>query len=143
MKIALVMGSLAPKSNSAESLPLSRCGGNAIGPVLAPYGRLRLQAGGPPGATANEGVVRLLAAFGRGSGHSLLTLGLDEVGTQLPPALAYWRRFANRYLADLCAVPGTADAAVKPAVGPPSQVELEAIAAAVPPMPVPARAYGG
>ncbi len=120
-------------SHRLERLPLEKPAGAE--PVLAPSGRLRLQAVGEPGAPPPEGAERLLAAFGRGTGHGLLALGLDEVGTQLPPALAYWRRFACRYLADLCAVPGTADGTVKPAVAPPSHVALEMIAAAVPPMP--------
>ncbi|MEK4031797.1 DEAD/DEAH box helicase [Methylocystis sp. IM3] len=37
-----------------------------------------------------------------GDGHGLLQLGIGEVGTHLPPALAFWRAFAMRFVAALC-----------------------------------------
>ena len=58
---------------------------------------------------------RLEQAFVRGSGHGLLYLGADEVGTALPPVLSYWREFGARYVTALCALPGLGEARRKPA----------------------------
>jgi superfamily II DNA or RNA helicase len=77
---------------------------------------------------------RLVAAFARGSGHGLLQLGADEVGTPLPADLSYWRDFAARYVAALCVLPDLAERASKPGVPEPSKAELQQIATAVPPM---------
>ena len=49
---------------------------------------------------------RLERAFVQGSGHGLLVLGAEEVGTPLPPVLSFWRNFAARYVTALCARPG-------------------------------------
>jgi hypothetical protein len=69
----------------------------------------------------------------RGSGHGLLCLGADEVGTALPPVLSYWRELGARYVAALCALPGVAEGATKQRVSIPEKNELDQIAAAVPP----------
>jgi hypothetical protein len=66
--------------------------------------------------------------------HGLLYLGADEVGTALPPVLAYWREFGVRYVTALCALPDIAEGAPKPPVPVPAEGELDKIAAAVPPM---------
>ena len=72
-------------------------------------------------------------AFARGSGHGLLVLGADEVGTTLPPTLSYWRKFGARYVTALCALPGIGERS-KPPVPIPADGELDTMAAAVPPM---------
>ena len=77
---------------------------------------------------------RLEKAFIRGSGHGVLCLGADEVGTALPPVLSYWRELGARYVAALCALPGVAEGATKPRVSIPEKNELDQIATAVPPM---------
>jgi non-specific serine/threonine protein kinase len=77
---------------------------------------------------------RLAQAFARGPGHGLLSLGADEVGTSLPPQLAYWREFSARYVASLCALPGLGEDQYKPALPVPADDELDAFAAGVPPM---------
>ena len=77
--------------------------------------------------------VRLEQAFARGSGHGLLVLGADEVGTTLPPMLSYWRNFGARYVTALCALPGIGERS-KPPVPIPADGELDMMAAAVPPM---------
>jgi hypothetical protein len=77
---------------------------------------------------------RLQRAFHRGSGHGLLALGADEVGTVLPTELAYWRDFSARYVTTLCALPDLGEGAAKPALPVPSDDDLAATAAAVPPM---------
>ena len=77
-------------------------------------------------------VHRLEAAFGRGSGHGLFELGAGEVGTALPADLSYWRDFGARLVTAICTHPDlTADHTIIPA---PALDELEALAAAAPPM---------
>ena len=73
-------------------------------------------------------------AFVRSSGHGLLCLGIDEIGASLPPSFAYWREFAARYVAALCALPELGGATSKPVVAAPSEAELDRLAAAAPPM---------
>jgi superfamily II DNA or RNA helicase len=94
--------------------------------TLSPHGRLAIAAGG--------GEAPLAGAFARGTGHGLLRLGAEEVGTPLPAVLSYWRDFAARYVTSLCAVPDLAEGARKPAVPPPSTTELQQVAHAAPPM---------
>ena len=72
---------------------------------LTPQGHLRLvaQAGAAP--LPAELTQRLTAAFAAGAGHGLLHLGATEVATVLPPAWAFWRDFAVRYVTALTATP--------------------------------------
>jgi non-specific serine/threonine protein kinase len=119
---ALYMG----KSASTGALPASSGPSAAWTVTLSPLGRLAIEAGG--------GGSPLAGAFINGTGHGLLRLGADEVGTPLSPVLSYWRDFAARYVASLCAVPNLAEGASKPAVPPPSTAELQHIAIAAPPM---------
>ena len=75
---------------------------------------------------------RLESAFGRGSGHGLLELGAAEVGTALPADFSYWRDFGARLVTAICTHPDvTAHHTPIPA---PALSELEALAAAAPPM---------
>ncbi len=75
----------------------------ALAPLLTPHGHLLLvpdsDAPSLPAALAQ----RLTDAFAFGSGHGLLHLGAAEVGSILPPAWAWWRDFAARYVTALCA----------------------------------------
>lgn len=103
-------------------------------PVLTPHGLLTLRRAGDALALEPDRAARLERAFRRGSGHGLLCLGADEVGTALPPALSYWREFAARYVAALCALPGIGEGGTKPRVSIPDNDDLDQIAAAVPPM---------
>ncbi|HWF85457.1 MAG TPA: DEAD/DEAH box helicase [Vicinamibacterales bacterium] len=82
----------------------------------------------PSGAISRE----LEDAFARGSGHGLLELGAAEVGTTLPADFSYWRDFAARLVTTICTHPDLdADHAPIPA---PARSDLEALAAAAPPM---------
>ena len=58
--------------------------------------------------------VRLEKAFARGSGHGLLVLGADEVGTTLPPTLSFWQKFGARYVTALCSLPGIGERSKPP-----------------------------
>jgi hypothetical protein len=75
---------------------------------------------------------RLESAFGRGSGHGLLELGAAQVGTALPPDFSYWRDFAARLVTAICTQPDL-DAHHAP-IAAPGLTDLEALAAAAPPM---------
>jgi superfamily II DNA or RNA helicase len=102
--------------------------------VLTPHGSLTLRsAQEEPGWEPGKGS-RLPDAFARGSGHGLLCLGAEEVGTVFPPALSYWREFGTRYAAELCALPGIGAGRSKPSLKPPAEKELSRTVAAVPPM---------
>jgi len=103
-----------------------------LAPVLTPHGSLILrQAEEALGSEPNS---RLEQAFVRGTGHGLLYLGADEVGTALSPVLSYWREFGVRYVTALCALPDIAEGGIKPAVPVPGDGDLGKMAAAVPPM---------
>ena len=106
----------------------------ALAPALNPHGVLNLKPSDDAPALDEVRGARLERAFARGSGHGLLSLGADEVGTSLPPSLAYWREFAARYVAALCALPGLGEAVPKLAIAVPTDDELEAFVAGVPPM---------
>ena len=103
-------------------------------PVLTPHGLLTLRQTGKALASESEQGLRLEKAFIRGSGHGLLRLGADEVGTALPPVLSYWRELGVRYVTALCALPGVGDGRTKPPVPIPADGELDQMAAAAPPM---------
>jgi superfamily II DNA or RNA helicase len=103
-------------------------------PVLTPRGALLLRPSEQAVALEPERASRLERMFARGTGHGLLSLGADEIGAPLLPELAYWRELATRYLAALCALPGLAEGLAKPEVPAPSDGELNALAAAAPPM---------
>ena len=103
-------------------------------PVLTPHGLLTLRQTGKALASESEQGLRLEKAFIRGSGHGLLRLGADEVGTALPPVLSYWRELGVRYVTALCALPGVGDGRTKSPVPIPADGELDKMAAAVPPM---------
>lgn len=98
--------------------------------ALTPRGHLRLTVGDAAEPPASVPLARFERAFDRGSGHGLLELGAGEVGTALPPDVAYWRDFAARLVASICTL---RDLDLEP-IDPPPPSELEAIAAAAPPM---------
>jgi superfamily II DNA or RNA helicase len=108
-----------------------------LAPLLTPHGLLTLA---PSSDAADESVAlepargaRLKQAFARGSGHGLLCLGADEVGTTLPPTLSYWRTLGARYVTALCALPGIGERSKRP-VPIEAAGELNTMVAAVPPM---------
>src|SRR5438128_191512 len=102
-----------------------------LAPVLSPHGVLTLARSLEADAALElERGVRLEQAFARGSGHGLLVLGAEEVGTALPPTLSYWQKFAARYVTALCSLPGIGERS-KPPVPTPPDGELDAMVAAV------------
>ena len=71
-------------------------------------------------------------AFRKSDGHGLLQLGLAEAGTSLPPDLAFWRAFAMRFVAAVCAIGEAAAEAELPRA--PDEGALVALAGGAPPM---------
>jgi len=95
-------------------------------PVLTPRGVLRLETEDDGFSLRASVAARTTELFARGAGHGLLQLALDEVGSHLPPALAFWRGFAMRFVAALCARPEPAagDAADVPTPSPDEMADL-------------------
>lgn len=102
--------------------------------VLSPAGNLRLEpddgrdAGAPPERIA----AAAQKAFERGNGHGLLYLATGALGEELPPVWRFWRRFAERYLSELCHSP---DIIIGVKEAPPLPVgDFPALAGSAPPM---------
>ena len=62
-----------------------------LAPVLSPHGVLLLKSSDEAEALDHTRAAGIERAFARGAGHGLLQLGAKEVGSGLPPSLAYWR----------------------------------------------------
>ena len=91
--------------------------------VVTPHGALRLEAA-TDDAALDAGVVdRLDGAFGS---------GLAEAGSRLPPDLAFWRAFAMRFVASVCAAGENTAEVARPAA--PSADALNTLAEEAPPM---------
>jgi non-specific serine/threonine protein kinase len=69
---------------------------------LTPHGRLALIHDDDASSLDSRLQDCLRAALERGSGHGILLLGADEVGTALPPVYSYWREFGARYVTAVC-----------------------------------------
>src|SRR5712672_366142 len=127
----------------------------SLEPVLSPHGVLRLQRAAQTDVDSlplddvsgtsktdtskaksqpQNPSARLEQAFARGAGHGLLHLGANEVGSELPAVLSFWREFGSRYVAALCALPGLDEKKAKSAVPVPPENDLNAMVMAVPPM---------
>ena len=105
-----------------------------LAPILTPHGHLVLS-DSSDAPTLEPGLARrLLDSFVRGSGHGLLQLGADEVGTVLPPVFSYWREFGARYVTLLCTLPTAGGARPRAVVPIPPDAELDRLALAAPPM---------
>jgi superfamily II DNA or RNA helicase len=103
---------------------------------LTPQGQLRLVADLSASAFDPAVARRLTSAFASGSGHGLLSLGLDATTVPMSVGLAYWRDFAGRFLTALCSRPTSESAEPNrlPALAPPPERDLQDFAAAAPPM---------
>jgi non-specific serine/threonine protein kinase len=104
----------------------------SLASVLTPHGTLRLETSESDFSIDAAVADRLQAACRAGEGHGLLQLGLAEAGSRLPPDLAFWRAFAMRFVAALCAG-GDHDAGELSPTSP-DQEALQALAEDAPPM---------
>jgi hypothetical protein len=107
-------------------------GSVSLAPILTPHCRLALVQVADAQYLDPELVQRLRVAFDRGSGHGLLQLGADEVGTALPPVFSYWREFGAWYVTAVCTHSEAQQQKVR--VPTPPNTELDRIVRAVPPM---------
>jgi superfamily II DNA or RNA helicase len=105
-----------------------------LAPVLTPHGLLTLRPSEEAPELEPALGARLEQAFARGSGHGLLWLGANEVGTALPAVLSYWRELGTRYVTALCALPSIGEGTSKPPVPIPADGELDRMASAAPAM---------
>jgi non-specific serine/threonine protein kinase len=101
--------------------------------ALTPHGRLAMVSAEDAAPLSLALAERLQALADQGAGRLLLGLGAEQVGVALPPAAAWWRDLAVRYLTALCTLP---DAAEQHAgrVPEPDAAEWQALAVSMPPM---------
>jgi len=99
---------------------------------LTPRGDLRTQDAEAGDGLRGAAAARAREAFARGAGHGLLHLGAAEVEAKLPPALAFWREVAGRFVAGLCAR-GEGEGGALPEVPFPAGA-LDGLLQAAPPM---------
>ncbi len=107
---------------------------SALAPVLTPHGRLILAPAEDAPALPPDLSRTLQRSFARDSGHGLLHLGADHVGTALPPVFGYWRELATRYVTAVCTAPDVEERRAGVPIPAPPPTELETLAAAAPPM---------
>ncbi|HYX90500.1 MAG TPA: SNF2-related protein, partial [Myxococcaceae bacterium] len=107
---------------------------NTIAIALSPRGHLHLEAALPdepvPEAPAAK---RLARAFERGTGPGLFHLGAVEVATPLPPAFAFWRDFARRFVTALCGIADVEERRDRVELPAPME-EIESLVRSAPPM---------
>jgi SNF2-related domain/SNF2 Helicase protein/Helicase conserved C-terminal domain len=103
-------------------------------PVLTPHGSLRLDPAEDEFLLADRLAECLEKRFKRGAGHGLLQLGAEQAASLLPPSLAWWRDFAMRFVADLCALGETAQANERRHPPAPTANDLAALIEEAPPM---------
>jgi hypothetical protein len=107
-----------------------------LGLRLTPHGRLVAEVTDEAPELDHRTAARLADAFASGSGHGLLQLGAGEVGQLLPPAFAWWRAFAARYVTALCQhASATESGAALPAVPAPHAGECASQVLTAPMMP--------
>ncbi|SCU86710.1 Helicase, superfamily II [Cupriavidus necator] len=101
-----------------------------LAPHLTPGGHLLAVPEDAAPILKDETRLRLGNSFARGAGHGLLHLGAAEIGRILPPAWAWWRDFAARYVTALCATPEGGEIVVAT----PAAEDFDAMIADAPPM---------
>src|ERR1039458_3582783 len=106
----------------------------SLAPVVTPHGSLRLDRLDDEFVLERALADRLEKSFGRGAGHGLLQLGVGETGSVLSPALAWWRDFAVRFIADLCALGEGVEPAKARDLAAPAPSELSGLIDEAPPM---------
>ncbi len=76
---------------------------------------------------------RMTEAFARGRGHAVVHLAAAELDTELDPTLAFWRELGRSFLTRVCAALDPTEPG-RFVVPEPEAGELDALAAAAPPM---------
>ena len=106
----------------------------SLAPILTPHGHLVLSQSSNAPTLKPELAQRLLDSFARGSGHGLLQLGAEEVGSALPAVFSYWRELGARYVTLRCTIPDAGADGPKAVVPAPPPAELDHLALAAPAM---------
>jgi non-specific serine/threonine protein kinase len=106
----------------------------SLAPVLSPHGALRLERSDDEFPLKEVIADRLEKHFAGNPGNGLLQLGTGEAGSSLPPALAWWRDFAMRFVAALCAREDAEQVRQLISVAAPPDPDLGALVDAAPPM---------
>ena len=104
-----------------------------IEPTLTPAGQLHARVSATEDAP-EPALDRVGKAFTASASAGLFALAAQSLEATLPPALAWWREFAARYLTELCHTPEVDGAGLDP-LPVPSPSELAALALGMPPMP--------
>jgi superfamily II DNA or RNA helicase len=107
----------------------------SLSPALTPHGVLYLATAADAAPLPDALSQRLSAAFAHGPGPGLLQLGAAEVNSVLPPAFAYFRDLAQRYVTAVCLLPDEPAGARASELAPPDSEALVALAQAGPPIP--------
>ena len=103
--------------------------------ILTPHGLLLVENAPPPSPWLEvETGRRVAAAFAESAARGLLHLGTRELNAALPPAGAWWRELARRFLTQLCHTAGLEQAQALAALPPPAEADLAALAETAPPM---------
>jgi superfamily II DNA or RNA helicase len=103
--------------------------------ILTPHGLLLVENVPPPSPWLEvETGRRVAAAFAESAAHGLLHLGTRELNAVLPPAGAWWRELARRFLTQLCHTAGLEQAQELAALPPPAEADLAALTDTAPPM---------
>jgi superfamily II DNA or RNA helicase len=103
--------------------------------ILTPHGLLLVENASPPSPWLEaETGRRVAAAFAESAARGLLHLGTRELNAALPPAGAWWRELARRFLTQLCHTAGLEQAQELAALPPPAEADLAALADTAPPM---------
>jgi non-specific serine/threonine protein kinase len=114
--------------------PQDDLAGSVADLAISPAGRVFLgSVSADADAPASAATTRIAKAFERSGAHGLLQLGSVELGSALPPALAFGREFAHLFMARLTAVANLAEQWAT-LVLPVPRAELDELAAAAPPM---------
>jgi hypothetical protein len=103
-------------------------------PVVTPHGALRLDRGDDDVVLDDGLAQRLEISFARGPAHGLLWLGTAETGGILAPSFMWWRDFAMRFIAGICALGETAQAESRFDLPAPTESDLVALIDEAPPM---------
>ena len=96
---------------------------------LTPTGQLRWEA--PEGGTESPVLAPLRKAFQADWREGLFTLAAEKINADDAPTLRYWQALAERYLTDLCHIPGTTETFE---VAAPSPADCASLVLTAPPM---------
>jgi non-specific serine/threonine protein kinase len=102
---------------------------------VTPAGRLVIEPAPETPFSLDDAVVAgLEASFAQSSAHGLLWLASNRLKAPLPPAIIFWRDFAERLFHEICHLGEDGDAAKWSQFPPPADAQRQAIIAAAPPV---------